>query len=130
MTPDRKRSLLEAYGADPARWPQDEMDPNAASGGADAADLERIEAEAGRLDGLLSLYTVETASQGFKTALKDIPRQAVDIRDAGKATRPASRPVWSLFGGLRTVGPQLAGLAAAQALLNIFTISSKGLGLL
>lgn len=121
MTPDRKRELLEAYGADPARWPSDE-NPNEVSDGADTAGLSGTQAEAGRLDALLALYTVEPASRGLQNALLEIPGQAVDIRDVGrdmgKTSRPAPtpRPVWGLLGALRGVVPQLAGLAIASAL--------------
>jgi hypothetical protein len=119
MTSDRTRELLGAYGADPARWPRDEI-PGAA-GPSDSGDLDEARFAARRIDGLLSLYTVEPASAALKATVLAVPDRAVDIRDVAKAGRSqAARPSWSLsgafLGAVRRALPQLTGLAIASAL--------------
>jgi hypothetical protein len=122
LTPDRRRELLEAYGADPARWPEDEA-VESGTGRLDsvengqATDLRRAWSEAGRLDGLLNLYTVQPSSGALRKAVLAVPERAVDIRDVTKPERRGTaRPAWSLIGALRGAIPQLTGLAIASVL--------------
>lgn len=113
---------MGAYGADPARWPEDE--PAGGGQGAvqsgtseDLKDLRDAWSDAGRLDGLLNLYAVAPAESALKKAILALPEQAVDIRDAAKTgPRQPARPGWSLIGALRGALPQLTGLAIASVL--------------
>jgi hypothetical protein len=113
MTSDRTRELLGAYGADPARWPGDETSVAAESG-----ELETARAEAQRVDGLLSLYSVEPASGALRTAILALPERAADVRDVARTAR--ARPSRGFAGGflvaLRGALPQLTGLAIASVL--------------
>ena len=120
MTPDRIRELLEAYGADRAKWPHDEARPGDAGKtrtDSDAADLERA---AGWLDGLLDLYKVAPASGALRESILALPGRAVDVRDVTRGRPNMSKPGWSLAGGmsgaLNGLFPKLAGLVLASVL--------------
>ena len=52
ISPERVKTLLECYGADPANWPQDERSA-ALSLLNQSSDLQAQQQEAGRLDNLL-----------------------------------------------------------------------------
>jgi hypothetical protein len=102
MNEDRLHQLLEAYGADPARWPDNERHH--------AARLHQaggVAAAARALDAQLDLYAAPAASARLRQAILDRTR-----------TLPQARPL-SLAGWigdlmpLRPLWPNLAGLAAA-----------------
>ncbi len=117
MTRDRTRELLEAYGADPARWPREDDDREVGMGQADLAGRNELRREAARLDGLLDSYAVERASGALRASILAVPNEAVDIRDVVKR-RPDSgmagpRGFSGLLGGMF---PKLAGLVLASVL--------------
>jgi len=122
MTPDRTRELLEAYGADRARWPHDEarLDAGKTRTDGDAVDLEHARSEAGRLDGLLNLYEVAPAPGSLRASILALPVEAVDVRDVARIRPDMRKPGWSLAGGMTGVlnglFPKLAGLVLASVL--------------
>lgn len=91
MTPERLKQILEAYGADPARWPADERE---AAARLVRAERERDEARA--LDRALDAWAV--------------PAMRLDpLRLTARATQPR-RP------RIHVAWPNLAGLAAAAVI--------------
>lgn len=105
MTPKRFRKILNAYGADPARWPADEAaairDLLARS-----QEARRMAAQAGSVDRFLDQW--ETPTTGLNPA---------DI-----AARVSALPQTPDHNGIETTGwritlgwPNFAGLAAAAA---------------
>ena len=116
MTPDRTRELLEAYGADRAKWPREDARLDAGTRDSDAAGLER---EAGRLDGLLNLYETAPASDALRATILALPETAADVRDVTR-TRPergrSSGLLGSMTGVLNGLFPKVAGLFLASVL--------------
>jgi GAF domain-containing protein len=60
MTPERFRALLQAYGTDPARWPDDERSAARALAAQDSVELRQSLAEEARLDAWLDAHVVAT----------------------------------------------------------------------
>lgn len=118
--------LIDAYGADPSRWPETERADAEAlleACGPDAEALKALLADAGALDALLeSAPRPAAATAAFMTRLEDIPSAAAKVgagrpggvsRLSAVRPRPAALPGW-LFG--RGMLAQAAGLAMAGAL--------------
>ena len=104
MTPKRFRRLLDAYGADPARWPAE--DAPAIQALLDSSEQARtMQREAARVDDLLEAWDGPGAH-----AL-----DAADMAALVSATpHGATRPVAYSDGWRITLGwPNVAGLAAA-----------------
>jgi anti-sigma factor RsiW len=107
MTEDRFAALLEAYGAEPRRWPEDERaatqafartDPRAAALMAAAADI----------DDLLYGHRVPAPSPAFAAAV---------MARAPRRRWTRARLWWAAFGlGIAGAGGALAGSAATAAL--------------
>lgn len=117
MTPERIRALVEAYGADPRRWPDGERE--AARGAADAPLL----AEARALDAFLDAAPRPVIS----AALRD--RVIASAADAGlKAGRAArfwmDRLVWATGAGWAAAA--CAGVIAGVALTQQLTADLQG----
>jgi hypothetical protein len=112
MTEDRLPTLLEAYGADPARWP--EADRHAGAALANRRDLADALAEARRLDGQLDAYRAPEASARLRQAILDRTRQVPQERRLSLAFWLADmmplRPLWPNLASLSLA--LLLGLAA------------------
>ena len=106
MTLKRFRRILDAYGADPARWPEEEIDAIRALLSS-SEDARRMVAEAGRVDRLLDQWDMPLPS-GLDPA--DMAARA--SAQPQMPDDPADDPVgWRI-----TLGwPNVAGLAAAAA---------------
>lgn len=102
MNHDRLHQLLEAYGADPARWPEGERHL-----AAHLADATGAIAAARALDAQLDLYAAPPASAQLRQSILDRTRSLPQARTLSLAGWFAElmpvRPLW----------PNLAGLAAA-----------------
>ncbi len=109
---ERLFQVLEAYGADPARWPDNErQDLLKLCAGRDAAVEEALKA-ARELDAILAAtgrpaLDVEAARDRFLSRLPDSPAQSppppLDLqryRDKNAAVRAARRLPWPAFGAL------------------------------
>lgn len=107
MTIERLRQILDAFGADPARWPKAERDAALALLAA-SPEAQRLREEARRFDALLN-----EASEAVELRL-DAKGVVAAIRDATgnvhRLSKPA-RPKSPLIGAW----PGFAGLAAAAA---------------
>jgi hypothetical protein len=106
MTIERLGQILDAFGADPARWPKTDRD-GALALLAHSREAQRLREEARRLDALLN-----EAGEAIELRL-DAKGVVAAIKDAtGNVHRlPKSRPKFSLIGAW----PGFAGLAAAAA---------------
>lgn len=102
VTADRVRALLDAYGADPGRWPEAERAAARRLVAADPA-LAAEFAEAAAVDTLLDALPDPAPSPALRVALKDIPDRA----RLGWADRLAA--LWPFEAPWRPA----AGLAAA-----------------
>ena len=106
MTLKRFRRILDAYGADPARWPEDEIDAIRALL-ASSEDARRMADEAGHVDRLLDQWEAPVSA-------------ALDPADI--AARVSALPQEPGAGQNDAIGwritlgwPNVAGLAAAAA---------------
>lgn len=70
ITPERLRHLLDAYGAEPSRWPSGERDAMQALL-ARSPELASWQRRAAALDGLLDEATLPTADRRFMDGLAD-----------------------------------------------------------
>ena len=106
MTIERLRQILDAFGADPARWPKAERD-SALALLAHSPEAQRLREEARQLDSVLN-----EASEAIELRL-DVKGVVAAIKDAtGNVHRLSkSRSRFSLVGAW----PGFAGLAAAAA---------------
>lgn len=98
LTPERARAILEAYGAEPARWPADERRAMRRALKGDA-DLQAAAREMAALDAVLA-----TDRPG-----RDVPALEARILAAAPAPAAASNP----FASRR----QIPAFAAAAALM-------------
>ena len=107
MTLDEFKNLIDAYGADRNRWPDDRQ--GAAEQLLEASEPAReLLAEAEALDRLLAQVTPVAVSPAFKERIAAIPGSTRQERRAGR------RAGWRL--GLQTWVPRFAGMTAALAL--------------
>jgi hypothetical protein len=105
----RFRRLLEAYGADPAHWPQD-LRPAAERLLHANAKARALQAQARALD--MTLRSDEIAGEQMDGALlARILERAMAQPQERRLTEPLSAPPFRL--NLRWLLPQAAGLAAA-----------------
>jgi hypothetical protein len=109
MKLDRMQHLLDAYGADPARWPARERDAAEVLAAA-SPDAARLLDQARRVDSALDAFAVAPATQALHDAI---------LRSARRVD-PPRRPTWRELVGeflpVRPLWPNLAGLAAAAIL--------------
>lgn len=99
VTPDRVRALLEAYGADPQRWPTAEREDARRLIAADPLLAAEID-EAAAFDTLLDALPAPEPSPALRVALKDIPERArFDWADRLFALWPFGAP-WRPAAGL------------------------------
>ena len=124
MTLARLRELLDAYGADPERWPQEERDAACALLAQSVQAQRRHEASA-RLDAVLNLAPAHAASPALVERILAAVPQGATAEHLNAAARPpalrlASPPVGRRasrrFRAWRYVGTALP-LAAAAALV-------------
>ncbi len=109
MTLDRLQDLLDAYGANAARWPEGERAGAQALIAAEPRAARLLE-DARRLDRTLDALAVAPAGLALRDA---ILRR---VRAAGAQHRLSWRDVLGDFLPVRPLWPNLAGLAAAAVL--------------
>ena len=122
MTPERFRSLTEAYGAMPEHWPQAERADAEALLAQRHPDALAALAEAGSLDLLLSAHAVVAPET-------ELIRRIVESSPAGSSSRkPAwKKPNWWLSGA-GFVGAGVAGIAAGVLVMSLATSLSGAPG--
>ena len=106
MNSERLQHLIDAYGADPARWPPAERTALAAAQPL-SAPLARLLAEAAVLDQALSgLPLPELPATLAARVLAAAPQSARHRPPAPR--RSGWRELWDALGGLRLAGPAFA----------------------
>ncbi len=121
MTLEDLRNLVDAYGSDPGRWPDDRRDAAEAlvERSADARDIVE---DARMVDDLLAAMPEVAVRPALRSQIGDLPRQHKQERKKRRASG------WSF--GVGHLIPQLAGAAAALALgfylgtLNVVPVDS------
>ena len=105
MTPERYLQLLDAYGADTRRWPDDERAAAEALAQTLPAALQAAQHEAAALDALLAAHAVASPA----------PALAARIAQLGRtAPTPPSRPWWR-----RRTWPAWAAVSLAGAATGV-----------
>lgn len=118
ITPKRVREIIEAYGAEPGRWPEAERDA-ALAAVRERPELASLLREAQELDGMLDGFAPplpRTKAADLAGRIAAIPQPAPIRRAAALATAPWRQ--WFAW-------PKLAGLAVAG--LIGFTVGWTGL---
>lgn len=110
MTPDRLQELADAYGADPARWPEP-LRAEAEATLARQPDAPVWLADAQALDALLDAYPAPVAS----------PALARRISLGAPDLTPLWRRARAWWTGLGLVGAAAAGLAAGAVVVLTVT---------
>ena len=123
MTPDRVMTLLDAYGADPARWPEAEREAAMALISADPALAARRD-EAAALDGLL--LQAESPQPSADLARR-ILESAAGHGDAISAPAPQHGDGPGLLAWLRQASQQLGQQLWPQGAQSSFTPRAKHL---
>jgi hypothetical protein len=110
MTAERFRALIDAYGADPRRWPQAERAPAQEWAERDGADPDHALADAAMLDRLLASHVVTAPHSRLLSRI-------VASAPTRRASRHKATWWWSGFG---FAGIGLAGVAAGALAVSIF----------
>ncbi|MFC4728325.1 hypothetical protein [Coralloluteibacterium thermophilus] len=113
MTLDRLDTLLDAWGADPARWPAAERDAALALVAA-SAEARTRQAAAARLDAALALPDPPGASMRLRRAVLD----GIPVPRPGLAAR--LRGLLQPLGGWRMAGPAFAASLALGVAFGSF----------
>ncbi len=108
MTPERFRQIVEAYGADPQRWPGQERQAAEAFAQADA-EAQAVMARESTLDGLLGAYTVEPAGSALTARI---------LASAGQPVRRALSWLSIVWRGAGLMGVGLAGAVAGALVVS------------
>ncbi|MEP6790549.1 MAG: hypothetical protein ABI907_04215 [Ramlibacter sp.] len=116
MTPERFRTLLEAYGTDFQRWPQAERESARVLATQSLPELREQTANAALLDGWLNSHTLTAADE---TLARRIAATA-PVAPITQAT-----PWWRLSWGMPWLWPGagLAGIGLAGTLAGAFVVS-------
>jgi hypothetical protein len=109
MTPERFRTLAEAYGADPARWPAAERDAALALVARRDPDTMSVLADAAMLDRMLAAHTVAAPDPAL---VRRVVASAPARRNPGRR-----RDAW--YSGIGLAGVGLAGVAAGMLAMSL-----------
>ena len=118
MTPERFIALLDAYGADPQRWPEAEREAGRALATAGPADLRERVAHAAALDASLAAHTVAGADA-------DLMRRIMAGSPVGAPTAmtQGAQPWWAnlswLWPGAGFAGAGFAGSVAGAVAVSV-----------
>jgi len=108
MTPDRFATLLDAYGADPARWPPGERDAALAHAAATPAAAALLDA-ARRLDALIDRLPADAPAPDLARLAALAAATAQEPADnvvalRPRATRPRPAATWARAAALAAAG--------------------------
>jgi hypothetical protein len=119
MTPERFHTLVEAYGADPRRWPGHERDDALAWARAHRAEADAVLEEALALDAWLASDMIEPPSRAL---IEQISAGAPVPEPARKAVPARRRSFW--WSGAAFAGVGLAGAAAGALTVSLMLLGS------
>ncbi|MEQ5843926.1 hypothetical protein N0A02_31165 [Paraburkholderia acidicola] len=117
MTPERFRVLVDAYGSDPHRWPEDERAASMAWATQHRAEADAMLASASELDDWLESYVVAAPD-------RELRRRIV----SGAPLAPQARPVpgrrtW--WPGLALAGAGLTGGLVGALAVSLFVLAGS-----
>jgi len=113
MTAERFRAIVDAYGADPGRWPAEERAAAQAWAAQHRAAAEALLNEAAPLDAWLADATVAA------------PGVALTRRIAASAPRPVRPRARLWWSGAAFVGAGLAGCAAGAFAMSVALLAGS-----
>lgn len=113
MTPERFHQIVEAYGADSRRWPQQEREAARAWADTHRAEADTWIAQASGLDAWLA---------ADQLAPPDAALQQRVMRGAPVRRRPASRLAW-WWSGAAVAGVGLLGGVAGALAVSFFVLT-------
>ncbi|REG49702.1 hypothetical protein B0G80_6101 [Paraburkholderia sp. BL6669N2] len=116
MTPERFQQIVEAYGAEPRRWPQQERAAAQAWAQSHRAEAEALLAQAAGVDAWLSADKVEPPG----AALLERVLGSAPVRQPGA---PRRRLWWS---GAAVAGVGLLGGVAGALAVSFFVLTETG----
>lgn len=111
MTPERFTEIVDAYGANPQRWPQAERAQALAFASAHPDAAEPVLAAAASLDRRLSLHATEPASARLERLILDSAPRRIPVKGESRW----SRGVWH-GAGLAAAG--LAGVVVGAIVMT------------
>jgi ferric-dicitrate binding protein FerR (iron transport regulator) len=114
MTPERFRVLVDAYGSDPHRWPEDERAASMAWAKQHRDEADAILASASELDDWLESYVVATPG-------RDLRRRIVSGAPQARPT-PGRRTWWP---GLALAGAGLTGGLVGALAVSLFVLAGS-----
>jgi hypothetical protein len=128
MTPERFRTIVDAYGADARRWP--ELERAAANAWADAhrSEADAVLAEAAQLDALLAKDVVEAPGPAFiERVIATAPVKAAAPRRPRWFTLPGrgSRRAGVWWSGAAFAGVGLIGGLAGAFAVSFFLVTGS-----
>jgi hypothetical protein len=113
MTAERFRAIVDAYGADPARWPADERGAAQAWAAQHRAAADALLDGAAQLDAWLGEASVAA------------PAAALTRRIAASAPQPAPPRARLWWSGAAFVGAGLAGCAAGAFAMSVALLAGS-----
>ena len=120
MTLQDFRELIEAYGANPSRWPEDRRDA-ADAFLAGSSEAQAFVADAAELDQMLARVEEPDVSDAFLASVMSVPAHEKQDRRMRQKGEKASSPL-----SLRFLFPRLAGVAATAVIVG-FVMGSANL---
>lgn len=119
MTSERFARIVDAYGADPRRWPADERAAACAFAQAHPREAQQWLAEAAAVDAGLAADLVEPASRALQR------RIVASAQGAGRAGLRGTRPRFWWVPGAALAGAGIAGLAAGAMAMSLLMVTGE-----
>jgi hypothetical protein len=117
MTPERFRAIVDAYGADPRRWPVGEREAASAWAEAHRSEADAVLAQAAQLDTWLAADAVEAPDPA-------LAERVIDSAPVRRPPRWLPLPGWgSRRAGLLWSGAAFAGIGLIGGLAGAFAMS-------
>lgn len=119
MTSERFARIVDAYGADPCRWPADERAAACAFAQAHPREAQQRLAAAAAVDAGLATDVVEPPGPALRR------RIAASARGAGRSGRSDARSRLWWVPGAALAGAGIAGLAAGAMAMSLLMVPGE-----
>lgn len=119
MTSERFARIVDAYGADPRRWPADERAAACAFAQAHPREAQQWLAAAAAVDAGLAADLVEPVSRALQR------RIVASAQGAGRAGLRGARPRFWWVPGAALAGAGIAGLAAGAMAMSLLMVTGE-----